>query len=246
MTALLNYMKITEKSMQTFQPKSGHTGGGKKWGGGNHSLYVDQVYFTMVWSCNIEPHEIISGIMVEWMRAGGMGLYTFVILKLSIYVGVLTLVAEFKKLMEEVMRMMEEEAMADGEVLGLVLPPFALKSPPKLPGLDPAEYAGLPSRQTTARRAWHVEMEKQHVHLFRRLIEKAKDFILFEDLWGRHVLISEVVDFNSLQGDIERLMKEEAKKLMCFQVSMTCKALIGVLDDDAEVVFKVDGEGNEV
>jgi hypothetical protein len=136
--------------------------------------------------------------------------------------------------------------MADGEVLGLALPPFAFrKSQPKLPGLDPAEYAGLSSRQTAARRAWHVETEKQHVHLFRTLIEKAKDFNLFEDLWGKHVLISEVVDFNSSQGDIERLMKE-AKKHTCFQVSMSCKTLVGVLDIDAEVAFKVDEEGKEV
>ncbi len=257
MTALWNYVKISEKSMQTFQPKSGHTGGGKKWGGGNNSQYADQVYFTMVWSCDIDPWEIISGIILKWMRAGGMGLFKkeiqaidtflpFVILKLSIYVGVHMLVAEFKKLMEERMRMMEEEAMADGEALGLVLPPFAFrKSPPKLPGLDPVEYAGLPSRQTAARHAWHVEMEKQHVHLFRTLIEKAKDFNLFEDLWGKHVLISEVVDFNSSQGAIERLMKE-AKKHTCFQVSMSCKALVGVLDIDAEVAFKVDDEGKEV
>jgi hypothetical protein len=257
MTALWSYVKILEKSIQTFLPRSGHTGGSRKEGGGNYSQYVDQVYFTMVWSCDIDPKEIIAGITVEWMRAGGIGLYRkeiqaidtfspFVILKLCIYVGVHTLVADFKRLLEEVLRMMEEEAMADGESLVLALPPFAFqKSPPKLPGLDPAEYAGLHSKHNAARNAWHVEMEKQHVHLFQRLIEKAKDFNMFEDLWGRHVLISEVVDFTSLQGDIEHLMKE-AKKHTCFQVSMTCKQLTGVLDIDAEVAFKVDDEGKAV
>jgi hypothetical protein len=257
MTALWGYVKISEKSMQTFQPRLGRTGGGKKGAGGNYSQYADQVYFTMVWSCDMDPREIITGIMVEWMRAGGLGLYRkevqaidtfspFVILKLSIYVGVHTLVAEFKRLMEEVMQMMEEEAMADGELVGLTLPPFAFrKSLPKLPGLDPVEYAGLQSRQNTARKAWHVEMERQHVHLFQRLIEKAKDLNLFEDLWGRHVLLSEVVDFNSSQGDIARLMKE-AKKHTCFQVSMTCKELYGVVDIDTEVALKVDGDGKAV
>ena len=254
MTALWGYVKISEKSMQTFQPKSGFIGGNRKKGEGNYSQYADQVYFTMVWSCDIDPRIIISGITVEWMRAGGMGLYRkeiqaidtfspFVILKLSIYVGVHTLIAEFKTLMEEMLKMLQEEAMADGEPLTLTLPPFAFrKSPPKLPGLDPAEYAGLHTRQNAARKAWHVEMEKQHMYLFQRLIEKAKDLNLFEDLWGKHVLISEVVDYNSSQGDIERLMKE-AKKHTCFQVSMTCKELSGVLDIDAEVWFKVNDEG---
>jgi hypothetical protein len=112
MTAMWNYVKILEKSMQTFQPKSNYSGAGKKGEAGNYSQYADKVYFTMVWSCNVNPRNLITGIMVEWMRAGGSGLYRkeiqaietyspFVILKLSIYVGVLTLVAEFRKIMEE-------------------------------------------------------------------------------------------------------------------------------------------------
>ena len=41
------------------------------------------------------------------------------------------------------MKLMEEEAISDGEVLGMVLPPFAFrKLLPRLPGLDPADYAG--------------------------------------------------------------------------------------------------------
>jgi hypothetical protein len=60
----------------------------------------------MAMSCDVSPSELITGILVEWMRAGGMGLYRkeiqafntfspFVILKLSINVAVLTLVEEF-------------------------------------------------------------------------------------------------------------------------------------------------------
>jgi hypothetical protein len=47
MMAMWSYVKILEKSMQTFQPKSGRTRGGKKGVGGNYSQYADQVYFTM-------------------------------------------------------------------------------------------------------------------------------------------------------------------------------------------------------
>ncbi len=37
------------------------------------------------------------------------------------------------------MRLVEEEAMEDGEMISTVIPPFAFcKSQPKLPGLDPA------------------------------------------------------------------------------------------------------------
>ena len=52
-------------------------------------------------------------------------------------------------------------------------------------------------------------------------------------------------DFNSSQGDIAWLMKE-AKNHTCFQVSMACKVLTGILDVDAAVTFRVDKEGNAV
>jgi hypothetical protein len=35
----------------------------------------DVVYFTFVISCDVLPTNLISWIMVEWMRAGGVGLY---------------------------------------------------------------------------------------------------------------------------------------------------------------------------
>jgi hypothetical protein len=154
--AMGGYIKISEKRLQTFQKKTSGATGGKKSTGVNQA-YADVVYFTMTMSCDVSPSELITGILVEWMRAGAIGLYRkeiqafntfspFVILKLSINVVVLTLVEEFRRIMEEAMKLVEEEAMADGEMISMVIPPFAFrKSQPKLPGLDPAEYAGLSS-----------------------------------------------------------------------------------------------------
>jgi hypothetical protein len=114
MTALVGYIKFSERSLQTFLKRSSGGGqGGKKSGGEN------LVYFTMAMSCDVTPAEILSGIMVEWMRAGGVGLYRkeiqafnthspFVILKLCNSVAVQTLMAEFKKVLEEAMKLLEE------------------------------------------------------------------------------------------------------------------------------------------
>lgn len=207
-------------------------------------------------SCDVPPGEITSGIMVEWMRAGGVGLYRkeiqafntyspFVILLLSINVSVQTLLAEFRRLLEEAKNLLAEEAMIDDAEPITVIPHFAFwKSLPKLPGLDPADYAGLSTKQTATRRAWHLEMETQHVPTFWHLIETCKKFVLIEDLWGAHVLVSEVVDYDSPPGDIARLQKE-AKNHTCFQVSMTCTQLYGILDIDAAVPYKLPGEGEE-
>jgi hypothetical protein len=55
-------------------------------------------------------------------------------------------------------------------------------------------------------RAWHLEMETQHVSVFATVIEKCKEFALFENFWGSHVLISEMVDYNSPPMDISRVL----------------------------------------
>jgi hypothetical protein len=164
---------------------------------------------------------------------------------LCINVSVHTLVAELCKLMEEAMRMLEEEVMVDGVPVVQAIPLFAFqKSLPKLPGLDPDEYSSLTARQSSTRRAWHVKMETQHVATFTRLFEKCKEFAMFKDVWGTHVLILEVVDFDSPPGDISQLHKE-GKKHTCFQVSMTCTQLYGILDLDTTVPYKQPEEGEE-
>ncbi len=74
------------------------------------------------------------------MRAGGVGLYRkeiqafntflpFIILMLCINVLVHTLVAEFCKLMDEAMRMLEEEAIVDGVPMIQAIPLFTFGSP---------------------------------------------------------------------------------------------------------------------
>ncbi len=67
---------------------------------------------------------------------------------------------------------------------------------------------------------------------------------MFEDVWGTHVLILEVVDFDSPPGDISWLLKE-SKEHICFQVSMTCTQLCRILDLDAMVLYKQPEEGEE-
>ena len=75
MTVLGGYMKISEKSLKTFQKKSSGGGSGGKRKGGGNSNYENQMYFTFAMSCDVVPADLIAGISVEWMRAGGGGLY---------------------------------------------------------------------------------------------------------------------------------------------------------------------------
>jgi hypothetical protein len=134
----------------------------------------DVVYFTLAISWGVLPTNLMSQIVVEWMHAGGVSLYrkkiqrfyTYLpIVIFYLYNGILvqTILAEFCRLMEEGVKLLVEEAMED-EPLIKAVPPFAFwKSLPKLPGQDPSEYSGLTPWQAATRRAWHLEMESQHV-----------------------------------------------------------------------------------
>ena len=256
MTMLGGYIKISEKSLRVFERKSNTrpTKDGKSVRG--NSYPNDMIYFTLAIACDAEPGDIISGISVEWMRAGGVGLYQkgiqafntlspFVIFYLYNNTSVQTVMGEFRRMMEDATKLLEEEGGSEDQATIHVVPNFAFrKSFPKLPGADPEDFAGLKPRQAAARKAWHLEMEVQHVQHFSRLIEKCKEVRLFDSIWGGHVMISEVVDYESPPGDIKRVLKT-AKKHTCFQVSMTGVQLYGITDLDTEVACVRSKEGEE-
>jgi hypothetical protein len=259
MTTLGAYVKISEKSLKVFELKNPFQGKvkGKKTAGGGETMYNnDMVYFTFAIDCDVEPTVILPGISVEWMRVGGVGLYRkeiqafntfspFVIFYLYNGISVHTIMAEFKRMMEEAIKLLEDEAMVDDQARITRVPPFAFrKSLPKLPGSDPEEYAGLKPRQAANRRAWHLEMETQHLETFNRLIEQCKDVLIFDSVWGEHVLISRVVEYDSPPGDIKRVLKT-AKRHTSFQVSMTVVQLYGISDIDATATFVEPMEGEE-
>jgi hypothetical protein len=76
MTLLGGYVKISEKSLRVFEKKrTTKTNKGAKSAKRDTSYSNDMIYFTLAIACDVEPREIISGISVEWMWAGGIGLY---------------------------------------------------------------------------------------------------------------------------------------------------------------------------
>ncbi len=92
-----------------------------------------------------------------------------------------------------------ENVMEDDGVPIMVLLPFALrkKNLPK----DPSEYSSLTQKQKAAHWAWHLEMESQHAKTFAQLIEACKEYNVFA-FWGEQVLVTEMVDFDSPQGEV--------------------------------------------
>jgi hypothetical protein len=76
MTLLDGYVKISKKSLRVFERKTmTKINKGAKLTRRDTGYPIDMIYFTLAIACNVEPREIISGISVEWMWAGGIGLY---------------------------------------------------------------------------------------------------------------------------------------------------------------------------
>ena len=251
MTTLGGYIRISQKCMKAFETKPAFGSNAKKSEGNDYS---DTVFFTVAISCDAEPAELISRISVEWMRAGGIGIYVkeinsfntdsaFVILLLSILVNAQIVTAELKRLLETGVALLAE-GMGDDEIPITSVPPFALrKNLPKLPGVNVAEeYRGLTNRQKQTRRAWHVEMEVQYIQSFERILDVCKDYGVFS-FWGDQVLISRVVDFDSPPGDIER-MRLAAMRHTRYQCSMMVAQLYGIVSLDAPVKVVAEDEGS--
>jgi hypothetical protein len=205
MTALGGHIKILKNSVWAFEKKSVFGSHAKK---GGTNAYMDTVYLALAISCDVEPSGLFAGITAEWMRAGGIGLYIkeiaafdmvspLVIFYLCNTVNTNTIAAELKKILEIGIQLLEDQEMGDNDTWIAKVPPFAMrKNLPKRPGLDPTIYNSHTNRQWALRRAWHVEMEKQHVRDFACLVKVYKEFNVFA-FWGEHVRIMEVVENDS-------------------------------------------------
>jgi hypothetical protein len=249
MTTLGGYIRISSRCMKAFETKSTFGANARKSEG---NVYSDTVFFTVAISCDVKPSELISRISVEWMRAGGMGIYikeinsfntesVFVILLLCVYVNAPMVAAKLRKLLETGVALLAE-VIGDDELPVTSVPPFALrKNLPKLPGVDVAtEYKGLSNKQRQTRRVWHVEMDVHHIQMFEQLLEVCKDYGVF-GYWGDHVIISRVVDVESPPGDIERI-RTVAMRHTRYQCSMMVSQLYGIVNLDAPVKVVAGGD----
>ena len=84
-----------------------------------------------------------------------------------------------------------------------------------------------------------MEMELHYIQTFERILEVCKDYGVF-GFWGDHVIISQVVDFDSPPGDIER-MRQVAMRHTRYQCSMMVLQLYGIDDLDAPVAMIAGG-----
>jgi hypothetical protein len=117
---------------------------------------------------------------------------------------------------------------------------------PKLPGQDVSHFDILPYQAKNNRKILHIECDKKDASVIEKLAQYAKESLIFQQFWGRHAHISEVVDKSSTPSEIRRLT-QVAQRHTNYQCSMLVEDIHGIsitdlegsaplLDDDGSLV----------
>ncbi len=88
-----------------------------------------------------------------------------------------------------------------------------------------------------------MEIETQYVRNFARLVEICKEYNVFA-MWDEHVRITELVDFDLPQVDINWVIKA-AKRHTSFQCKVIVLQLTGIMDLGATVRLNTGDNGNK-
>ena len=210
------------------------------------------LFFTFCFSSDKDPEDVLDRLSAEWGRMGGKklevkGLKSFatetthVIYCLHNQGHEKTIIDELTSILTTVRDVTEAEGMLNLEDDGFdgsrPVPAMALRrNVPKIPGQDTSVFQNYPNHLKQARKCFHIEIDKREAKWLSLLIELAKTRELFEPAWGRQVLVSSVLDYESPKGDLQRMAKVSRRHIN-FHASMSYNQLKGLLFIDEEVPF---------
>ena len=145
------------------------------------------VKFSLCFSTDEDPDEIMSAVGVEWSKTGGTMMFkkqlaTFrevtpvVIFRLLNSCTRETIIAEFTAILKDALERMNMEDMEeDGEFRDAVIPPFSLTvKVPKIQGEDTSVFQGWKGRDNWHRKCIHIGVDKEHQKLVLTLVDEAK------------------------------------------------------------------------
>ena len=212
------------------------------------------IYFSMAIASDEEPEELLSRVIHEWHRRGGVmlrikELQTFESETILCLFNILTItnkktiLAEFSRILTQAQDLAQEADMTDflWDPADLprhsLIPALELRlQNPKTPGHDTSSYNKLSWRAQANRKVYHVECDRRHAQDIKRLTQLAKDNNLVTNMWGKHAHVSEVVDTDSTPSEIKRLAR--VAQVHCnYQCSMVLEDVSGITDLDGEATL---------
>ena len=168
----------------------------------------------MVFSSDVEPEIIISRMAHEFGRAWGFyfrkkqlqckeTMTPFIIYFLYTFNDIATLRGELTSFLEEALQGMKDDLMLPDEFdYSPLLDINIHRGVPKLPGQPGSNFRDYSREMQEARRAHLIECDIKVIPFLCALISYNKDNKLAARIWGGHMHITEMVDWDSPKGDV--------------------------------------------
>jgi hypothetical protein len=204
------------------------------------------VWFTLAIATDVEPKDLVSCVIHEWHRIGGVCL-TIKDLQSFKSETILSCFNVFMQTNKSVLLTELEDILTQAQTRAQEidptkfwwsanktfknssLPPIELcLQNPKLPGQDTSHYNKLSWRVQVNRKVLQVECDKKFANRIKCLMHYAKECSLVEEFWGRHAHISKVVNKESSPSKIKILIKVAQRHISC-QCSMMLEDISGIV-----------------
>ncbi len=260
MTMLGTHFKISSNGRNPFERQ-------KVWGKGankNKEEFWDPVvYFTFAFATDTAPKDLISQVVHEWHRIGGVRLeikelQTFESETILSLFNIFTstnkkiLLAELQEILTEAQSQVQEQDATEfwwsSEDTGpkSTLPAFELRLiNQKLPGQDTSHFNKLSWWVQVNRKVYHVECDRRFSKDIQRLMHYAKELDLVTKYWGCHAHVDKVMDKSSSPSEIKCLI-QVTQCHSSYQCSMILEDILGIVDLDGSAVVKDEETGREI
>jgi hypothetical protein len=243
--SILNRHVKIQDAHKAFNPK-------KPWGKDKEDVEPEDpvVYFSLAFSTDEDPDDVIEGVAGEWSRSNGIKMYrkkldSFKTQTPACFFYVLnaanprTISAEVKAILEEARDNLEMDPNEDSFLYaGCTIPPLSTRvNVPQIKGQDTTIYKGWNNKQQWNRKVIHLEVDKEHVEMISYLCEAASTQGLWTKRWGKKAKCAVLADSDEAKLNLKSLMSF-AKKHVNYEASMTYSGLVGVMALDTEVAIK--------
>ena len=205
------------------------------------------VKFTIAFSSDETPEEMLDRVDAEWGKLGGlktwpnkMGAFatlTPVVLYIVHNGGHKpTLLRELTAILEQAR---DAAALEDSDFqwAGKEIPVMGLRpNIPRIPGQDTTVFSGWSQQQAWMRKCLHVEVDRKEADCIRALVTEAKTRNLFAPMWGRNAKLCAMADEDTRHVDLSNL-SSFVKHHVNYHASMTSDGLVGIANLDKPVPF---------
>ena len=222
----------------------------------DEELQNPEVNFSIAFSSDEKPEDVVDRISCEWGRLNGKRMWLKTINSFTTETPVAiyhmlntahgaTILKELNDILTDAKDRETEKDMF--YKWGLEdIPQLALRlNVPKFPGQDTSVFQGWPKRMQWYRKVLHIECDVGKSEMLRDLVELAKSRNLFKPRWGKNVRLSNTAGKESKPQDISN-MGRYVRRHVNYHSSMTYGGLVGIVELDEQVPFYAESDPSKV